>query len=111
MDITKQLELFEQLTYDERKEKVLEMLKQLQWTHETFAMFYTTVRSMHNISETALIYLYQAILEIVEEIDAERKDEAQEKIKRMAEVLMVMKKQEEMEMEHEGNSDDIGENL
>jgi hypothetical protein len=107
MDIKKQVEYFKGLSYDTKREKVLEMLKQLQWTHETFAMFYKTVNSLSNVSETVLIYLYQGILEIAEEIEAGRKNGAQEKIKKMAEVLIMVRKKEELEREKEGNPDEL----
>ena len=60
-------------------------------------MFYKTISILPNVSEIVLIYLYQSILEIAEEISAGRKDAAQDKIKRMGEVLMMIKQQEELE--------------
>lgn len=111
MDIKKQVEYFTQLPYETRRDKVLDMLKQLQWTHEVFAMFYKTVHNLNQIADNVLIYLYQSILEIAEELTAWRKEEAQDKIKRMAEVLMMIKKQEEMEREREGNPDDLVKNM
>ena len=107
MDIKKQVEYFKWLPYETKKDKVIDMLKQLQWTHETFAMFYKTISTLKEISETVLIYIYQGILEVAEAIQAGKKDEAQEKIKKMAEVLMVIRKQEEMEREREGNPDEL----
>lgn len=74
-------------------------------------MFYKTISSLSKISDSVLIYIYQSILEIANEIEAGRKDEAQDKIKKMSEVLMVIKKQEEMEMKREGNPDDLLKNL
>lgn len=111
MDIKKQVEYFKGLPYETKRTKVLEMLKQLQWTHEVFSMFYKTISSLSKISDSVLIYIYQSILEIANEIEAGRKDEAQDKIKKMSEVLMVIKKQEEMEMKREGNPDDLLKNL
>jgi len=58
-----------------------------------------------------LLYLYQSILEIAAEIEAGDQNEAQEKIKKMAEVLMTIRKQEEMEREREGNPDDMLKNI
>ena len=107
MDIKKQVEYFKELSYDTKREKVLDMLKQLQWTHETFAMFYKTLTTLTSVSESVLIYLYQGILEIAEEINAGNQNSAQEKIKKMAEVLMAIRKQEEMEREREGNPDEL----
>ncbi len=66
---------------------------------------------MNKISDPVLVYLYQSILEIADEIEAGRKDEAQDKIKKMSEVLMAIKKQEELEREREGNPDTILENI
>lgn len=74
-------------------------------------MFYKTVYSLNQVADSMLIYLYQSILEIAEELTAWRKEVAQDKIKRMAEVLMVIKKQEEMEKEREGNPDDLVKNM
>ncbi|EKD24743.1 MAG: hypothetical protein ACD_80C00166G0004 [uncultured bacterium (gcode 4)] len=111
MDIKKQVEYFKGLSYETKKDKVLEMLKQLQWTHETFAMFYKTINSLNSISETVLIFIYQGILEIAEQIAAWNKNEAQEKIKKMSEVLMMIRRQEEVEREHEGNPDELLKNM
>ena len=111
MDIKKQVEYFNQLSYEARKEKVIEMLNNLQWSHEVFAIFYKTVKSLPFISDNVLHYLYQSILEISDEIEAGRKDEAQNKIKKMSEVLMMIKKQEEMEKEREGSPDELLKNI
>lgn len=107
MDIQKQIEYFKTLPYETKRTKVIEMLKQLQWTHETFAMFYKTVTTLDTISESVLLYLYQSILEIAEEIEAGNKDEAQNKIKQMGEILMNIRKQEEAERVREGNPDEL----
>lgn len=87
------------------------MLKQLQWTHETFAMFYTTVSTLDKVPENILMYIYQGILEVAEEISAGNKDEAQNKIKKMADVLMMIKKQEEMERQREWNPEELLKNM
>lgn len=107
MDIKKQVEYFKKLPYETKRTKVLDMLKQLQRTHETFSMFYTTISKLSNVSEKALVLIYQGIFEIAADIEAWNKDKAQDKIKKMAEVLMAIKKQEEMEREREGNPDDM----
>ncbi len=83
------------------------MLRQLQWTHETFAMFYTTVNVLPDISENVLEYLYQSIMEIAQEIAAGNKSEAQDKIKKMAEVLLMIRKQEEMERQREWDPEEL----
>ena len=57
MDLKKQLNYFKGLSYDVKREKVLDMLKQLQQTHETFAMFYVTIHKLNKISEKILIYI------------------------------------------------------
>lgn len=111
MDIKKQMEYFSSLPYDVKRAKVLEMLKQLQWTHETFSMFYKTVNSLEKVPEKVLIYIYQWIIEIAESIEQWKKEDAQEKIKHMSEVLMTIKKQEEMEREREGNPDEMLKNM
>ncbi|MCX6824417.1 MAG: hypothetical protein NT085_04820 [candidate division SR1 bacterium] len=107
MDIPKQIEYFKALSYDIKRNKVLEMLKQLQGTHEIFAMFYKTVSDIDDIPENILMYIYQGILEVAEEISAGNKEEAQDKIKKMADVLMMIRKQEEMEKEREGNPEEL----
>lgn|GEM_PF-1458585 len=111
MDIKKQVEYFKSLEYDVRRNKVLEMLKQLQWTHEIFSMFYKTLNTITKISDPVLVYIYQGILEIAQDIEAGKQDQAQDKIKKMSEVLMMIKKQEEMEREREGNPDDLLKNI
>lgn len=111
MDIQKQVEYFKTLPYETKKGKVTEMLKQLQWTHETFAMFYKTITTLADVSETVLLYIYQGILEVAEEISAGNKDEAQDKIKKMGEVLMMIRKKEEMEREKEGNPEELLKNI
>ena len=92
MDISQQVEYFKNLSYETKKEKVLDMLKQLQWTHETFAMFYEKLSTLDKISDDILMYVYQSILEIANEIEGGRKNEAQDKIKKMGEILMKIKK-------------------
>ena len=111
MDIQSQVEYFKSLSYEIKREKVLEMLNQLQWTHETFAMFYTTVSTLPTISESILEYLYQSIMEIAEEIRSGKTNEAQNKIKKMAEVLMNIRREEEMERAREGNPENLLNNL
>jgi len=74
-------------------------------------MFYKTLTTLTTASESVLIYLYQGILEIAEEINAGNQNSAQEKIKKMAEVLMAIRKQEEMEREREGNPDELLKNI
>ena len=64
-------------------------------------MFYTTVSTLPTISESILEYLYQSIMEIAEEIRSGKTNEAQNKIKKMAEVLLMIRKQEEMERQRE----------
>lgn len=107
MDIQKQVTYFTSLSYEIRRAKVLDMLNDLKDTHETFAMFYTTLNSLHEIDDNILVYIYQSILEIAEEIGTGKKENAQDKIKKMSEVLMVIKKQEEMEREREWNPDEL----
>ncbi len=107
MDIQKQVEYFKALPYETKREKVLEMLKQLQGSHETFAMFYKTVSTLTTVSESVLEYLYQSIMEIAAEIAWGKTDEAQDKIKKMAEVLMNIRRQEEMERAREGNPENL----
>lgn len=107
MDIKKQVEYFKWLSYKTKRDKVLEMLSQLQGTHETFAMFYKTVNTMPDIWEAILVYIYQGILEIAEEIASGNKDDAQDKIKKMGQVLMMIRKKEEMEKEREWNPEEL----
>lgn len=111
MDIQKQVEYFKGLLYEKQKAKVTEMLKQLEWTHEIFAMFYKTLLTLDKVSKEVLIYLYQGILEIAEEISAGKTDSAQNKIKNMAEVLMHIRKQEEMERVREGDPENLLKNM
>ena len=111
MDIQKQVEYFKALPYETKREKTLEMLKQLQWTHETFAMFYKTINILPDISDSVLEYLYQSIMEIAQEIAEGNKDEAQNKIKKMGEILMMIRKKEELEREHEGSPEELLKNM
>ncbi len=107
MDIKKQVEYFKGLPYETRKNKILEILKQLQPTHETFSLFYKTISKLTIVSEQILVYIYQGIFEIAAEIELGNKDKAEDKIKHMAEILMTIRKQEEMEREREGNPDEM----
>ncbi|MEI8253521.1 MAG: hypothetical protein WCG25_07450 [bacterium] len=68
MDIPKQVEHFNALSNDTKKLKVLEMLRQLQSTHKTFEMFYKTINSIQEIDDKMLVYIYQSILEIAEDL-------------------------------------------
>lgn len=111
MDIKKQVDYFKKLPYETKRNKVLEMLKQLQWTHEVFAMFYRTVDTLSHVSETMLLNIYKTILDIATDIEKWNKEAAQNKIKKMGEVLLTIKKQEEMEREREGSPDEILKNM
>jgi hypothetical protein len=68
MDIKKQVEQFKTLPYISKREKVLEMLRQLQRTHEIFALFYKSISSLREIPEQVLIFLYQSVFEIADAI-------------------------------------------
>lgn len=107
MDIQKQVTYFTSLSYEIRRAKVLDMLNDLKETHETFALLYTKINSLDNVSDSILVSIYQSILEIAEEISTGKKNKAQDKIKKMSEVLMMIKKQEEMEREREWNPDEL----
>jgi len=107
MDIQKQIEYFKGIPYENKKEKILEMLKQLIWTHEKFKMFYDTITTVNNISEKVLIYIYQGIFEIAAEIEAGNTIGLENKIKHMNEVIMAIRQQEEIDKQREGNPDDI----
>lgn len=111
MDIKKQVEYFKGLPYDIKRQKVLDMLNQLQRTHETFSMFYKTVRELEHPSDDVLLYLYKSILEIAEDVSKWKKGKVEEKIKNMAEVLMKIRKEEELAREREGNPDEMLKNI
>jgi len=55
-------------------------------------MFYEKLSTLDKISDDILMYVYQSILEIANEIEGGRKNEAQDKIKKMGEILMKIKK-------------------
>ena len=74
-------------------------------------MFYRTIKLMNNVSENMLVYIYTSIMEVAADIEAGRKEQAQNKIKNMAEVLMAIRKQEEMEREREGNPENMLKNI
>ena len=101
MDIKKQVEQYKILPYTKKREKILEMLRQLQRTHEIFALFYKTISSLRAIPEQILVFLYQSIFEIAASIKKWNKLDAEEKTKKVGEVLMSIKKEEEMEREKE----------
>jgi hypothetical protein len=64
-------------------------------------MFYKTISTLHAVSEDVLVYIYTGIFEVSEEIDKGKSKESEEKIKKMAEVLMAITKQDEQEREKE----------
>lgn len=70
-----------------------------------------TISKLKNVSEELLVYVYQGIFEITIEIEAGNKNKAEDKIKNMAEVLMAIRKQEEMERIREENPDEILKNI
>lgn len=111
MDIKKQVEYFKTLPYETKKTKVLEMLRQLQWVYETFEMFYTTITTLSSVSEEVLIYIYTWILEIAEKIEQGKNSDAEDKIRKMAEVLMAITKKEEQEREREWSPEHLLEQI
>jgi hypothetical protein len=74
-------------------------------------MLYKRLSTLSLISENILFNIYQGIFEVSEELQKGNKDKAEEKIKHMSDVLLAIKKQEEMEMAREGNPDDMLKNL
>lgn len=111
MDIKKQVEEFRGLPYETKRTKVLEVLKQLQWTHEIFTLFYKTVSSFREIPEQILLFVYQSVFEIANAIKQWNKSVAEEKTKKIGEILMSIKKQEEMEREKEESPDALLQNI
>ena len=111
MDIQKQIELFKSLPYDTRRSKVIEMLRQLQSTHKTFAMFYNTINSLEKISDSSLAYIYQSILEIAQDIKVWNNTSAQNRIQKFSEILAEIQRQEELDKQHEWDPDDMLKNI
>ncbi len=111
MDIAKQVETFKTLPNETQKEKVLAMLKTLQWTNEIFSSFYKTLNLIHDVSSNVLIYIYQSILEIAEALQQGDKQKAQDKIKKIWEALMSIRRAEELDNEREGSADKILQNI
>lgn len=105
------MERFTQLPYETKKTKVVSMLEKLQWTHETFAMLYTKLNTSSPVSETILAKVYQWIFEVAAELEKWNNGKAEEKIKHMSDVLMAIRKQEEMEIAREWNPDDLLQSL
>jgi hypothetical protein len=101
MDIHKQVASFNDLPYDTRREKVTEMLKQLQTTHPTFKMFYETIIALNKVPDESLTYLYQSILEIAEELKVGNKVAAENKIQKMSQILLDIKRREEIDRQRE----------
>ncbi len=87
------------------------MLNQLQSTHKTFAMFYQTISSLQKISDNSLLYIYQSILEIAQDIRAWNHISAQNKIKKFWEILADIQRQEALDRQGEWNPDDILKNI
>lgn len=111
MEVQKQVEIFNSLPYDTRKSKVTEMLNQLQSTHKTFAMFYKTISSLEKVSDNSLVYIYQSILEIAQDIKAWNNTSAQNRIQKFWEILADIKRQEDLDKQHEWDPDDMLKNI
>lgn len=87
------------------------MLNQLQSTHKIFAMFYQTISSLQKVSDNSLLYIYQSILEIAQDIRAWNHISAQNKIKKFWEILADIQRQEALDRQGEWNPDDILKNI
>lgn len=111
MTIQDQVAKFTQLPYETKKTKVVGMLDKLKWTHDMFASLYTKITTSASVSEDILAKVYQWIFEVAAELEKGNKGKAEEKIKHMSDVLLAIKRQEEMEMAREGNPDDMLKNL
>lgn len=107
MDIQKQLEHFAHMSYEDRRTKVLGMLNDLKDAHETFGLAYAQIHALDKVTDNTLLSLYQSILEIAQELRQGKKNRAQDGIKRMEQIWMMIKKQEEKEKEREGNPDEL----
>ncbi len=111
MDVQKQVELFKSLPYDTRRSKVTQMLNQLQSTHKTFAMFYKTISSLEKVSDNSLVYMYQSILEIAQDIRAWNNASAQDRIQKFWEIIAEIQRQEDLDRQHEWNPEDMLKNI
>lgn len=111
MNIEDQMKRFVGLPYETKRTKVIGMLKKLQWTHDVFSMLYTKITVLASVSETILSKIYQWIFEVAAELEQWNKKKAEEKIKHMSDVLMAIRKQEEMEIAREWNPDDLLQSL
>lgn len=111
MDVQQQVELFKALPYDTRRSKLIEMLKQLQSTHKTFAMFYQTISSIQKVSDSSMVYIYQSILEIAQDIRAWNHIAAENKIQKFWEILAEIQRQEDLDKQSEWNPDDMLKNI
>lgn len=87
------------------------MLKQLQSTHKTFEMFYQTISSLQKVSDSSMVYIYQSILEIAQDIKSWNHASAQNKIQQFWEILADIKRQEELDKQREWNPDDMLKNI
>jgi hypothetical protein len=107
MDIQKQVAYFKGLPYQIKKEKLVDMLNQLKDTHKMFSLLYVALMQNETIAEQTLVTIYQGIFEVAAEIEIGNKVQAEDKIKKMGEVLISIRKKEEMEMLREWNPDDM----
>lgn len=111
MTIQDQVAKFVQLPYETKKIKVVGMLDKLKWTHDMFADLYAKITASASVSDNILAKVYQWVLEVAAELEKGNKNKAEERIKNMSDVLLAIKRQEDMEMAREGSPDDMLKNL
>lgn len=98
---------FVNLSHEDKKAKVLEMLNELKWINQVFSTLYETITRVSFVADEMLVYIYQSILAISADLQNERKSEAEDKIKQLSQAILDIRKQEAEDRIKEGNPDEL----
>lgn len=97
VDVGQQVDRFFSLSFEDKKQKVMFMLKEVVTVHVVFADLYTKLSSMPHVWEETLTLLYRWILQIAEKISQKNKQRAGEHRQIAQQMLQALHSQEEKE--------------
>ena len=85
--IAERVKTFQELTFEEKKHKVILMLEGLKDSAQVFAELLGSVQNKPNIDDAMLVEIYQGILEFAEAVNESEKEQSLDKLSVMQEKI------------------------
>ena len=101
---------FKTLDYTTQYEKVFAILDQIKDLDPVFKTFYDTL-SMIKVSESVLVYIYESIFSIIDDIQKGNMAKARSRIEQMTDILKRIHEEEAADKIREWNPDNLLNNL